>query len=406
MRSLPPVRSPLPVITAPQLSVRHGCIPSFIDALLLVVCVSRRLLQLFSDTAVAVPENLTGFPAIRPTRTSGTRRISQDIRLKTRFGTPRQITRFVRHGCIPSFVEALSNFIREIEPPGEASVPVAHPMLMRTECRPCPPLPLDGPILMEFMLHSQPNSDTLAPSLATSIVPISKDLELISTVPIKTSATGSIQDSHPLSGFDQSPGTGISDAMAWDLSLGRCALMWLAMAITIFYLLAKNLATTVPLADRADPSLFVNRDFPDSDVVSGFCPVWQCPENVFSGTCPRLDSRTLMPESSFDAKHIYGLCLSSARRGSAAWGLIRTYSALVAKKRIDTLKKCIYTLSPLGSQLAIYMGPPIGIFEPDGQPIGMFNCQPFDKFNDYAPNGRLSGIFNDYIMDGWPYSSF
>ncbi|KAJ7430747.1 hypothetical protein B0H11DRAFT_1942669 [Mycena galericulata] len=371
MRSLPPVRSPLPVITAPQLSVRHGCIPSFIDALLLVVCVSRRLLQLFSDTAVAVPENLTGFPAIRPTRTSGTRRISQDIRLKTRFGTPRQITRFVRHGCIPSFVEALSNFIREIEPPGEASVPVAHPMLMRTECRPCPPLPLDGPILMEFMLHSQPNSDTLAPSLATSIVPISKDLELISTVPIKTSATGSIQDSHPLSGFDQSPGTGISDAMAWDLSLGRCALMWLAMAITIFYLLAKNLATTVPLADRADPSLFVNRDFP-----------------------------------AFDAKHIYGLCLSSARRGSAAWGLIRTYSALVAKKRIDTLKKCIYTLSPLGSQLAIYMGPPIGIFEPDGQPIGMFNCQPFDKFNDYAPNGRLSGIFNDYIMDGWPYSSF
>ncbi|KAJ7498188.1 hypothetical protein B0H11DRAFT_1909712 [Mycena galericulata] len=119
----------------------------------------------------------------------------------------------------------------EIEPPGEASVPVAHPMLMRTECRPCPPLPLDGPILMEFVLHSQPTSDTLAPSSATSIVPISKDLELISTVPAKTSLTGNIQDSRSLSGFGQSPGTGISDAMAWDLSFGRRTLMWLAMQL-------------------------------------------------------------------------------------------------------------------------------------------------------------------------------
>ncbi|KAJ7678211.1 hypothetical protein DFH06DRAFT_1465958, partial [Mycena polygramma] len=160
------------------------------------------------------------------------------------------------------------------------------------EHRPCPPLPLDGPILLEFVPSPI--------SMSAPVVPVLPDTSAVGTSAIDTSPSVLLSSSKHFSGSFRS---------------------WVIFALTTL------LPAVVLLAVFFLP-LVLGR-MRSGISTHGPCPAWPESDSPLSDSCPRLDSGIFLSESSPYS------CPVAARRGEAdlmARGLTRASLALDAKR--------------------------------------------------------------------------
>ncbi|KAJ7016935.1 ubiquitin family-domain-containing protein [Mycena alexandri] len=187
------------------------------------------------------------------------------------------------------------------------------------ECRPCPPLPLDGPILVQVIFPPQSLHKPV-----TSLDVDSSPCVSASKVPAPIDA----------------PST-VSDVLSGPTPRSSAVLSGTTKTIIIWLLLLAVNSLVEPICITAHISQagcvicdILALSFPDvrrPDVCgSGFCPAWQDSDTGVSRSesCPRLDFGAFMFLS-----RLY-LCPTAARRGDVEFmtrGLTRASSALDAK---------------------------------------------------------------------------
>ncbi|KAJ6574055.1 hypothetical protein B0H19DRAFT_1371316, partial [Mycena capillaripes] len=153
------------------------------------------------------------------------------------------------------------------------------------EQRPCPPLPLDGPVLLEVVP---------APVSQISTPPVLSDYVSVVALPVE-----SLPPSQNLLNYSFWP------SLPHHMRFGP-ATKWLVLAVALLLAILEPVFLSWM---RSDASL------------SGLCLAWQGSGNLLPGSCPRLDSCILLPESCPYS------CPAAARRGdvdSMARGLLGT----------------------------------------------------------------------------------
>ncbi|KAJ7643174.1 hypothetical protein DFH06DRAFT_1301476, partial [Mycena polygramma] len=205
-----------------------------------------------------------------------------------------------------SFVSVMRVTIyTEIEPPGNHLASLFHFAVeshLLLEQRPCPPLPLDGPILLQVLFAA--SAAVPASSAAVSAGSGAGDI----VIPVAHPHSSEVSAVHPPS---VSPGLTLRDLTALLLRT------WLVVCLVgIIWTLT---AYGIELSGRN------GRDVPASVT----CPAWQGSDPLCSASCPRP-----YPGSSLPPYGPYS-CPTDARRGdvdSMARGLARTSSALDVKR--------------------------------------------------------------------------
>ncbi|KAJ7506607.1 hypothetical protein B0H11DRAFT_236988 [Mycena galericulata] len=217
-----------------------------------------------------------------------------------------------------------------------------HTEIEPPERRPCLPLPLDGPILVEAVpLVSSPDWPTLTRSWPASVVPRAIPTRSRNAPTVRESALGRF-----LPAWLQS--TAMANGTS-GYSICRPGLAWMAAAFASLFFLGflsfVDLATMLPRPPRESSCIFTCHEFSNPDVKSGFCLAWRGPDTSLTGPCPRWALRVeacwymgLMRTHAIIAKRIYNPCLTDARRGfvnAVARGLMRASLALDAKRVYD-----------------------------------------------------------------------
>ncbi|KAJ7028486.1 hypothetical protein C8F04DRAFT_1237451, partial [Mycena alexandri] len=158
-----------------------------------------------------------------------------------------------------------------------------HTEIEPPESRPCPPLPIDGPILLRA-LSSAASSHSTAVSGAPACLAFPA-----STLKKSSGDDVSTQDT---SGAPTVPTPTVHvKFMLWDAS------SWLAVVLGMILILIILMIVPLPFSCRNLSPPFSHRGCSDARA-SEFCPAWRDSSTLLSESCPRLDLGDSSPRSS------------------------------------------------------------------------------------------------------------